>query len=145
MTNTPSPSFEVTGRQLVDCGGLRFEATFRAPAGATLRVLGDVEGQPTELLRFDDFVEAPHYHVPASGPSIEFDQAKLGEPLAWFVLQLSDRLTDLLTEAGFATVLANVDPVAVADHAEDIRKAMETCVPDGYVRVPGVGLRRSPG
>jgi hypothetical protein len=45
MANTPSPSFEVTGRQLVDCGGLRFEATFRAPAGATLRVLGDVEGQ----------------------------------------------------------------------------------------------------
>ena len=145
MTNTPSPSFEVTGRQLVDCGGLRFEATFRAPAGATLRVVGDVEGEETELLRFDDFIEAPHYHVPASGPAIEFDQANLGEPLAWYVLQLSDHLTDLLTEAGFAPVLANVDPVAVADHAGDIRKAMEACVPDGYVRVPGVGLRRSPG
>jgi hypothetical protein len=144
MTNTPSPSFEVTGRQLVDCGGLRFEATFRAPAGATLRVIGDVEGEETELLRFDDFIEAPHYHVPASGPAIEFDQAKLGEPLAWYVVQLSDHLTDLLTEAGFAPALANVDPVAVADHAGDIRKAMEACVPDGYVRVPGVGLRKSP-
>ena len=144
MTDTPSPSFEVTGRQLVDCGGLRFEATFRAPAGATLRVLGDVEGQPTELLRFDDFIEAPHYHVPASGPAIQFDQAKLGEPLEWYVLQLSDHLTDLLTEAGFAAVVADVDPAAVADHAGDIRKAMEACVPDGYVRLPGVGLRRSP-
>jgi hypothetical protein len=144
MTNIPSPSFEVTGRQLVDCGGLRFEATFRAPAGATLRVIGDVEGEETELLRFDDFIEAPHYHVPASGPAVEFDQAKLGEPLAWYVLQLSDHLTDLLTEAGFTPILANVDPVAVADHAGDIRKAMEACVPDGYVRVPGVGLRRAP-
>ena len=143
MTNTPGPSFEVTGQQLVDCGGLQFEATFRAPAGATLRVLGDVEGRPTELLRFDDFIEGPHYHVPASGPAIQFDQAKLGEPLTWFILQLSERLTDVLTEAGFASVLAHVDAVAVADHAGDIRKAMEECVPDGYTRVPGVGLRRS--
>ena len=27
---------EAPDRQVVDCGGLRFEATFRAPAGATL-------------------------------------------------------------------------------------------------------------
>ena len=144
MTDKPSPSFEVMGRQLVECGGLRFEATFRAPAGATLRVMGDVGGRETELLRFDDFIEAPHYHVPAAGPAIQFDQAKLGEPLAWFVLQLRDHLTDLLTEAGFAQVLTDLDPASVADHAGDIRKAMESCVPDGYVRVPGVGLRPSP-
>jgi hypothetical protein len=143
MSNIPSPAFEVTGRQLVDCGGLRFEATFRAPAGATLRVLGDVEGQQTELLRFDDFIDGPHYHVPASGPAIQFDQERLGEPLAWYVLQLRDHLTDLITETGFAPVLADVDPVAVTDHAEDIRKAMEACVPGGYERVPGVGLRPS--
>ena len=138
-------AFEVTGRQLVECGGLRFEATFRAPAGATLRVLGEVEGQATELLRFDDFIESPHYHVPASGPAILFDQAQLGEPLAWFVSQLRDHLTELLTEAGFAQVLTDLDPGAIADHAGDIRGAMEACTPEGYVRMPGVGLQRAPG
>ncbi len=138
------PSLEAMGRQLVECGGLRFEATFRAPAGATLRVLGEVEGQVTELLRFDDFVESPHYHVPASGPAIQFDQARLGEPLAWFVGQLRDHLTELLTEAGFAPVLTDLDPGAVADHAGEIRTAMEACVPEGYVRVPGIGLQRAP-
>jgi hypothetical protein len=137
------PSFEVTGRRQVEYGGLQFEATFRAPAGATLRVLGEVEGQNTELLRFDDFVESPHYHVPASGPATLFDQAKLGEPLAWFVAQLRDHLTDLLTEAGYGAILTDLDPAAVADHAGEIRMAVEACTPQGYVRVPGVGLQRA--
>ena len=132
------------GRQVVVCGGLRFEATFRAPAGATLRVSGDVDGHITELLRFDDFIEGPHYHLPAGGDPIPFDQAALGEPLTWFVSQLRDHLGELLAEAGYARVLSDVDLDAVTDHGEDIRKAMEACVPDGYIRVPGVGLRRTP-
>jgi len=138
------PSFDVMGRQLVECGGLQFEATFRAPAGATLRVLGEVDGQLTELLRFDDFIDSPHYHVPASGPATLFDQARFGEPLAWFVSQLRDHLSDLLTEAGYEQILTAVDAGAVADHAGEIRTAMEACVPEGYVRVPGAGLTRSP-
>jgi hypothetical protein len=138
------PDLEVTGRQVVECGGLRFEATFRAPAGATLRVSGDVDGHVTELLRFDDFIDGPHYHLPAAGDPIPFDQAALGEPLTWFVSQLRDHLAELFAEAGFARVLSDVDLDAVTNHAEDIRKAMEACVPNGYVRVPGVGLQRSP-
>ena len=135
---------QATDRQVVECGGLRFEATFRAPAGATLRVFGEVDGDTVELLRFDDFIEGPHYHVPAAGDPMPFDQALLGEPLTWFVSQLRDHLGELLDEAGFARVLSGLDLDAVAEHADDIRKAMEACVPDGYVRVPGVGLRRSP-
>jgi hypothetical protein len=138
------PHLEATGRQVVECGGLRFEATFRAPAGATLRVFGDVDGHVTELLRFDDFIDGPHYHVPAAGDPSPFDTAALGEPLTWYISQLRDHLGEWLAEAGFARVLTGVDLDAVTDHAEDVRKAMEACVPDGYVRVPGVGLRHSP-
>jgi hypothetical protein len=134
---------EVTGKQVVDCGGLRFEATFRSPAGATLRVLGDVDGHVTEMLRFDDFIEAPHFHVPAAGAPIAFDRAALGEPLAWYVSQVRDHLAELLTEAGYAQVLPTVDLRAVTGHAEDIKRAMEACVPDGYERVPGIGLRQA--
>ena len=134
---------DASGRQLVECGGLQFEATFRAPAGATLRVFADVDGHVTELLRFDDFIEEPHYHVPAAGDPRPFDSAALGEPLSWFMTELRDHLGELLTEAGFGGVLPGVDLDAVTDHAQDIRKAMEACVPDGYVRVPGVGLRLS--
>ena len=139
-----APHLEVTRRHAVEYGGLRFEASFRTPAGATLRVSGYVEGHETELLRFDDFIERPHYHIPADGDPIPFDRAALGDPLAWFVSQLRDRLAELLAQAGYARILSDVDLDAVTEHAEDIRKAMEACVPDGYVRVPGVGLRRSP-
>jgi hypothetical protein len=134
---------EVTGSEVVECGGLRFEATFRAPGGATLRVSGDVDGQETELLRFDDFIDAPHYHVPSAGDPVPFDRESQGEPLSWFVSQLRDHLAELLAEAGFARVLSEVDIDAVTGHAGDIRKAMEVVVPEGYVRVPGVGLQRS--
>lgn len=138
------PPLEATAPRVVDRGGLRFEATFRTPAGATLRVFGNIEGQVTELLRFDDFVEEPHYHVPAAGDPRPFDRAALGEPLTWYICQLRDHLCELLAEAGFAGVVPELDLVAVTDHAEDVRQAMEDCVPAGFVRVPGVGLRLSP-
>lgn len=127
----------------LDLGGLRFDATFRGEAGATLRVYGRVAGEPKEMLRFDDFIDAPHYHVPADGPSIAFDRAALGEPLDWFVAQIKDHLEELLRTAGFPEVLSGVDLTAVTDNAEKIRKAMLDCVPEGYVRVPGVGLQRA--
>ena len=143
MAEQVPTEFEVSGQHIVVCGGLQFEATFRAPAGATLRVFADVDGHVTEVLRFDDFIEGPHYHVPAAGDLRPFDSAALGEPLNWFISQLRDHLGELLTEAGFVGLLPRVDLGAVANRAEEIRKAMEACVPDGYVRVPGVGLRPS--
>ena len=87
-----------------------------ACGGYPARVSGDVDGHVTELLRFDDFIEGPHYHLPAGGDPIPFDQAALGEPLTWFVSQLRDHLGELLAEAGFARVLSDVDLDAVTDH-----------------------------
>jgi hypothetical protein len=131
------------GASEMDFGGLRFDVSFRGPAGATLRVSGPVNGERKELLRFDDFVESPHYHVPADGAASMFDRTTLGDPLDWFVSQISDHLEELLTAAGFSEVLAGVDIGAVRANAGSIRKAMEDCVPEGYVRVPGFGLQRS--
>jgi hypothetical protein len=105
-------------------------------------VFGPVAGEQTELLRFDDFIDGPHYHVPSDAEPIVFDRA-LGEPLDWFVAQLRDHLGELLTAGGFAELLPSVDLGAVTDSAEMIRKMMVDCVPDGFVRVPGVGLQRA--
>ena len=113
-------------------------------SGQRCECTGRLRAQRTEMLRFDDFVDAPHYHVPADGSPIMFDRATLGEPLGWFVGQLRDHLGELLTTAGFAEVLAVVDLGAVADNVDNIRKSMADCLPDGYVRVPGVGLQRAP-
>jgi hypothetical protein len=59
------------------------------------------------------------------------------------VHQISDHLEEFLTAAGFEAVLPAVDTAAVASSAERIRTAMIECVPDGYVRVAGVGLQRA--
>jgi hypothetical protein len=131
------------GAAAFDCGGLRFEATFRAPQGATLRVFGDVGGDRTELVRFDDFVEAPHYHLPGAGPAIAFDRDEKGEPLGWIVAELRDDLGPLLTTAGYGEILPSLDLPAITANADRIRQAMEDCVPEGYTRVPGVGLQRT--
>jgi hypothetical protein len=130
------------GETEMDFGGLHFGVSFRGPAGATLRVSGPINGERKELLRFDDFVESPHYHVPADGSATMFDRTTLGDPLDWFVSQISDHLGELLTAAGFSEVLPDVDLGAVRANAGSIRKAMEDCVPEGFVRVPGFGLRR---
>ena len=126
----------------LEIGGLNFGVSFREPAGATLRVNGEVDGQMTELLRFDDFVEGPHYHVPASGAQIEFDRDANGEPLAWYVAQVRDNLGPLLTEAGYGDLVPRVDLEEISAHAGEIEKAMKDCVPEGYIRMPGVGLQR---
>jgi hypothetical protein len=136
------PQSDPAGSRL-DIGGLTFETSFRAPNGATLRVYGDTDGTRTELLRFDDFVDGPHYHLPGAGPSVAFDRDKLGDPLNWVVGQIQTNLPALLTEAGYAAILPDVDVAAVSDGADRVKQAMEACVPDGYVRVPEIGLQRT--
>lgn len=130
------------GPSVLEFGGLRFEVSFRE-VGATLRVDGKVDDRWTELLRFDDFVDSPHYHAPASGDSIPFDRAADGEPLAWYVSQIRDHLPEWLEKSGFSGVLATIDLDEVSQNAGQITRAMEQVVPKGFVRVPGFGLQRS--
>ncbi|MBO0728135.1 MAG: hypothetical protein J2P57_02675 [Acidimicrobiaceae bacterium] len=128
----------------LQAGGLTFTVSFRE-VGATLRVLGPVGDREKELVRFDDFVDTPHYHVPADGPAIAFDVAANGEPLEWIVGQLRDHLADLLTEGGYAEVIPRVDAAAVSAQAGAIRQMLVDCVPEGYVRPPGQALQRATG
>ena len=127
----------------IDLGGLRFSVSFRGEAGATLRVSGDVAGKSEELLRFDDFIDAPHYHVPAAGDAIMVDRDTQGDPLELYITELRDHLGELLVTAGYADVIPEVDLGAVRDGADRIRQAMIDCVPEGFNRVAGVGLRRA--
>jgi hypothetical protein len=128
---------------ILSIGGLEFDTSFRSPNGATLRVYGEVEGKRTELLRFDDFVESPHYHAPSAGPSMPIDREEVGAPLEWFVTQLRDHLDSTLAAAGFGELLPQIDLAAVTRNADQITRAMEDCVPDGYVRIDGFGLQRA--
>ena len=121
-------------------GGLRFVVSSN-DYGANLAVFGDLGKGWVELIRFQDYVDDPHYHVPVGG-WYAFDRAAHGEPLEWWLTQLRDHLADWLTESGFADQLANIDVDAVGANLGRVEQAMIDCVPDAYARVPGHGIRR---
>ena len=73
---------------------------------------------------------------------IVYDLITHGEPLAWLVSELRDDLGPMLTRAGYASLLPHLDVGAISDSAYRVGRLMEDCVPDGFVRVPGVGLQR---
>lgn len=142
MTVASSESHVPSAPEPLEIGGLQFATSFRG-AGATLRVYGDVDGRRTELLRFDDFIESPHYHVPAAADPIPLDRSQIGEPLAWYIGQLREHLGDMLVAGGYGELLDRVDLAAVTAEAGRIEQAMIDVVPDdGYIREPGVGLQR---
>jgi hypothetical protein len=128
----------------LEFGGLHFEISFR-DVGATLRVDAEIDGTWTEVIRFDDFVDTPHFHAPASDDPILFDRATLGEPLAWFVTEIRDHLADRLEMAGYAELVPSLDLQEITENADQLTEAMTACVPAGFVRVPGVGLQRVAG
>lgn len=139
----PSPeAMRAVNQQILEFGGLRFDVAFRAVAGATLRVDGKVDNEWKELLRFDDFIDVPHYHAPADAHQINFDRETLGEPLVWYIAQIRDHLPEWLTKSGFADVVPSVDMDEVVRNIDKVDEAMRTCVPEGFVRVPGVGIQR---
>jgi len=138
----PDDTTQPAKPQEFEFGGLRFEVSFRGDAGATLRVDGKVDGDWKEMLRFDDFVDAPHYHAPADAKPILFDRAAHGEPLAWYISQIRDELPEWLRRSGFADVVPSLDMTEVVANLPRVSHAMQTCIPEGFVRVPGVGLQR---
>ncbi|HEY2303584.1 MAG TPA: hypothetical protein VGH66_16905 [Acidimicrobiales bacterium] len=135
------PMFQRLNQRELEFGGLRFDVYFTGTFGATMRVSGRVDGEWKEMLRFDDFVDTPHYHAPADDHQINYDRQN-GDPLEWYIAQIRDDLDGWLTRSGFAEVIPTIDEAAVSANVGQLRDAMHDCLPDGFERVPGVGLRR---
>jgi hypothetical protein len=127
--------------KVLEFGGLRFKLYY-TERGGTIRTYGQVDDGWVEMIRWDDFVDSPHYHVPEEGPQIPFDRASLGEPLAWYVIQIRDHLPKYVEQAGYAEVLPTIDMKVVAEKAEKISETLIAMTPENYHRVPGVGLQR---
>ena len=82
--------------------------------GVSLHVESVADGK--EILRFDCFENAPHYHyIEPSGESqtiVDFDTAALGEMLPWALGQLRERLFPMLERAGGAALVSELDESA---------------------------------
>ena len=73
----------------IGVGELRFNVRYtRARTGdhgPSLRIYGDVEGKPVQLLRFDCFEDQPHFHYDPEGKNnqLRMDKTKVSDPIAW--------------------------------------------------------------
>jgi hypothetical protein len=144
MSNTafkPDEPLNVRRRdEPYEFGGLRFVVSSN-DYGANLAVFGDLGKGWVELIRFQDYVDDPHYHAPVGGWNA-FDRSADGEPLAWWLAQLRDHLAGWLADSGFAALLPGIDVDKVRDSLGHVEQAMNDCLPESYARVPGHGVKR---
>ncbi len=84
--------------------------------GATFRIIGKDGDKKVETLRFDCFMNRPHYHYApgAKSETHNIDKAKTPNPLGWVMNQLRTELPAMIQHAGFAEIARAVDQSAVA-------------------------------
>ncbi len=123
------------GDVILEAGAVRFGVEFRQLAndrGVAIHVLGDVGGEERELLTFDCFERAPHYHYGprAKNQRLYLDMTTVPDPLGWALdLFKGGKLGAMLDRAGYADHAARLNPALVASavsELESVSREMET-------------------
>jgi hypothetical protein len=99
--------------------------------GVSIHVCGTDDGH--EYVRFDVFDDEPHYHYihrPAADGEvvnnvIDFDRTALGDMLPWAIERLRTRLPAMLTEAGGAHLVPQLDQALVERVIGDVAAMAE--------------------
>jgi hypothetical protein len=116
------------GTDIFEAGNIRFGLEMRKQVGGdgglAIHVLADLAGTPgrtyseeTELLAFDCFREAPHYHYGPRNKNhrIFWDKTLVPDPLGWTLEQFkSGKLRDMIQQAGYPGVAADFDQDVVS-------------------------------
>ena len=111
------------GTDLIEVGNIRFGLEMRRQAsgdgGLAIHVLADLAGTPgrhyteeTELLAFDCFRDAPHYHYGPRNKNhrIFFDKTLVPDTLGWTLKQFKSRkLAAMIDRAGYPGVASDLD------------------------------------
>jgi len=86
-------------------------------SGVSLHIFGGSGEQAREYLRFDCFIEEPHYHYVGwsskSNEVLQIDPVADGDALAWALERVRTRLPQMLMRAGAADIAAQVDPLLI--------------------------------
>ncbi|PKB82569.1 MAG: hypothetical protein BZY88_04000 [SAR202 cluster bacterium Io17-Chloro-G9] len=105
--------------ELIQAGAVTFGLEYRtlhdgAEEGVCIHVYGDaVPGQDKELLRFDCFREAPHYHY-RNGDTKKKERLMLdftaeGDPLSWTLDKIKNRLPIMLIRCDAEDIARSLD------------------------------------
>ena len=108
------------GDVIIEAGSVKFGVEFRELAsdrGVAIHVLGDAAGEEVELLTFDCFENAPHYHYGpmAKNQRLYLDVTTAPDSLRWALdLFKGGKLAAMLDRAGYSDHAARLNPAMVA-------------------------------
>jgi hypothetical protein len=130
----------------IGVGGLRFNVRYsktNADRGPSLRVYGDVEGKPVQLLRFDCFEQGPHFHYDPEGKNnqLRMDKSKVSDPIAWSMDYLRGNVASLIRIAGQGALADQLDEEVLTAALPTVEKALRDSIPAGTPRMEASGLR----
>ena len=111
------------GTHIFEAGNIRFGLEMRRQAGGdgglAVHVLADIGGstgksyvEETEILAFDCFWQAPHYHYGPRNKNhrIFWDKTLVEDPLGWVFEQFENRkLGAMIERAGYPGIAADLD------------------------------------
>ncbi|MEE3279362.1 MAG: hypothetical protein VX211_06225 [Pseudomonadota bacterium] len=126
---------DTTSLNMIEVGDLLFAVEYRyvgSEEGPSVHIFGEIDGTQEEILRFDCFNKAPHYHYGFSyidQPATPIDATAVGDPLAWVCGRIQKRLPQMLSKAGAPMLGANCDPARLEEVAATLEKRAHELTP----------------
>ena len=136
---------EMEDGDMFEAGNVRFGLEFRhipsvSNGGVAIHVLADIADQEVEILAFDCFKDAPHYHYGPRNQDVRiyWDVTTSGDTLRWTLDQFkTGKLRTMIERAGYPTVAADLDERLIQ---EQLVKIEERCMVLEAEQMPKVGV-----
>jgi len=115
------------GSFVYNAGAVEITLEYRAlmaDQGVCAQVFANIDGKDTEILRFDCFDQAPHYHYGPENHNVRLflDKTTCGNPFGWTMDNLRNNLPTMIERSGYealaSAVIANPISVGVLDQIE---------------------------
>jgi predicted DNA-binding ribbon-helix-helix protein len=130
----------------IGVSGLRFNVRYAnartGDRGPSLRIYGDVEGKPVQLLRFDCFEQQPHFHYDPEGKNnqLRMDKANVSDPISWSMDYLRGNVASLVRIAGYSALAEQVDEGMISAALPTVEKALRDSIPAEMQGLEASGL-----
>ena len=103
------------GNVTIDAGPVEFAMSYRDEImddqGLCVQVYSEIDGKDTEILRFDCFDQAPHYHYGPENHNVRLhlDKTTAGNPFGWTMGNLRDSLSDMVRRSGYEDLASGLE------------------------------------
>ncbi len=109
------------GSTVIDAGLVEIALCYRGDImndqGLCVQVYSEIEGKDTEILRFDCFDQAPHYHYGPDNHNVRLfmDKTTAGNPFGWTMNNLRKNLPEMVRRAGYSELADNLEATPLSE------------------------------